>query len=428
MMAPISAQEASSPLQLDLEGAIALALEHNYDVRVARADREVQQLLADPGNAGLLPSFYLDGSAEWLLQNTDITFANIEQPPISAEGARTLNYTAAAVVEYTLFNGGRRIASMRLLESQSDDARLREKLAMESTVLNVGNSYLEALRMQDISAIAQEAVELSLERLERARENYRYGGFTRLQLLNAEVDLRSDSIALEEALISAARAKRQLQLAMGIRSDSLPELEESFSFREMIDRDELLQKAEMRNTAFLRARNELYRAERELDQSKADRYPNLAAVGGYRYAFSDFEANFLNTQENIGWNAGVNLRFFVFDAGRIRRNIQSAQLGIQMARVEEERSLNEMYTRIANAWDAYISSRQLLAMSERQLELAEQNFERSKEAFAGGQVTGTEQREAQVNLSRSRNEISARRIDAKLAEMDLLFEAGALLE
>lgn len=414
--------------RIDLNEALTLALEYGYDVRTAAFSHEIDQNLAEAGNAGLLPSVFLDGGFDYQLQNTEITFANIEQPPISAEGAQTVSYDAAAVVSYTLFNGGRRIYTLRGLESRREDARLREKLAMESTSLTVATRYLEALRHSDAVAIAEETVELSLERLNRAAENYKYGTFTRLQMLNAEVDLRVDSIALAESELEFAQARRDLFLAIGLPADTSLAIDSNFTLLDRLDKESLLAGARSRNTAYLRARNEVYGAEQELKASKADYYPTLDAQGGYRYSFSDFEANFLNTQENVGWNAGLSLRFYLFDGSRVRRNIENARLSMEMAAVEEARALNEISALINNAYDAYITGRKLLALSERNLNLAEMNFERSREAFSNGQITGTELRDAQLNLARARNEISNRRIRTKLAEVGLLFEAGVLLE
>ena len=422
---PVSSAKAQT---ISLEDAVILALEHNYDVRTAALSKQIDQNLAEPGNAGLLPTVFLDGGAEYLLQNTDITFPNPEQAPISAEDAQTVSYNAAAAVNYTLFNGGRRLYTLRELESRSEDARLREKLAMESTALTVISRYLEALRYSDAEAIAREATDLSEERLRRARENYSFGSFTRLQVLNAEVDLRTDSITLAEANLDYVRARRDLFLAIGIPADTALTTDSVFAFTDLPDKSPLLDKARSKNTAYLRARNEVYGAEQALRATKAARYPTLDAQGGYRYAFSDFEANFLNTQENYGWNAGLTLRFFLFDGGRVRRNIENARLSLRAAEVEQERAENEITALIGNAYDEYITGRKLLQLSERNLDLAEANYDRSRDAFANGQITGIELREAQLNLIRARNEISTRRIAVKLAETGLLFEAGTLLE
>jgi outer membrane protein TolC len=424
----LSANGQDTAKSLALDDAIAVALEYNYDVKVAGLSLEVAQNLAEAGNAGLLPSVYLDGSGSYQLANTEVQFSNPEIPPIVADGAQTINLAADALLTYTLLDGGRRVNSLRLLESQSEDARLREKLAMENTSIQVASRFLEALRLGDAVAISLESVVLSLERSQRAEENYQYGIFTRLQLLNAEVDLRADSIILAEAELEYAQAKRDLYFLMGLPADTSLVIDSVLVFLDGLDRGSLINGAQTRNTSYLRARNEVYGAAQNLKVSKGDLYPTLNFQGGYRYSFNDFEANFLDRQEQAGWNAGLSMRFYLFDGGRVRRNIENARLNMAMAEVEESRALNEIVALIGNAWDSYLTSRKLLDLSTRNLALAQANYARSREAFATGQITGTELRDAQINLTRTRNEISVRRIRSKLAEVGLLFEAGVLLE
>jgi outer membrane protein TolC len=414
--------------QVDIDTAIEWALTKNYDIKVATFGREIEQNLAERGNAGYLPTVYLDANGNYLLENTDITFPSPDLQPISAEGAQTISLNAAAVVNYTVFNGGKRLYTFRTLQSQSEDGRLRERLAMESTSLTVATRFLDALRLSDAMAINSELVTLSNERLQRAKENYSYGNFTRLQLLNAEVDLRTDSVTLAEAQLEYAQAIRELNLAIGLPADTTFALDSNFAFVAGLDKAQLLEAAKAKNSIYLRSRNDVYAAEQTLKASEADQMPVISAVGGYRYNYNKFEASFLEQQETAGWNAGLNLRFYIFDGGRIQRNIQNAKLSVQMAEVEQARAENEIAKLINNAYDSYITGIELFNLSRRNLDLAVSNFERSREAFSTGQITGIELRDAQLNLARARYEISVRRIRAKLAETVLLFEAGALLE
>jgi outer membrane protein TolC len=414
--------------EVDLNQAISIALEQNYDVRVAAYSYEIEENKAELGNAGFLPSVFLQANGSYSKQNTEVTFTNPEQPPISQDGATTIAYGASANLEYTLFNGGRRIHFLNQLQSLSEDARLRQRLAMENTTLQVSNRYLEALRLQEEVDILIETVELSQNRLERADQNYNYGNTTKLQVLNAEVDLRRDSINLAQTRLEYSRGLRNLYIAMGISADTSLVLSDEYELASLLDKQELLNKAMQENTAYLRARNSLYTAEENLDVAQSDIWPTLAANAAYQYQYSDFEANFLNTQENLGWNAGLTFRFNIFDGNRVQRNIANAKLNREIAEVEMERSRNEVVRLVNNAYDTYLTNLELLDISERNLELARTNYSRSQDAFATGQITGIELRNAQLNLSDAQTAIVRQRILTKLAELGLLYEAGILIE
>ncbi|MGB6037433.1 MAG: TolC family protein [Cryomorphaceae bacterium] len=414
--------------EVTLNDAIAIALERNYDVQVASYSYEIEQNNSEIGNAGFLPSVFLQANGSYTNQNTELTFASPEQPGISQDGASTIAYGASANLEYVLFNGGRRIHFLNQLQSLSEDARLRQRLSMESTTLTVSGRFLEALRLKEEVDIQIETVELSQRRLERADQGYQYGNSTKLEVLNAEVDLRRDSINLAQTDLEYTRSLRNLYLSMGIPADTSLALSNEYEFSTVLDKNALLDKALEANTNYLRARNSLFTADENLDVAQSDIWPTLAANAAYQYQYSDFEANFLNTQENLGWNAGLTFRFNIFDGNRVQRNIANAKLNREIAEVEMSRSKNQVVQLVNNAYDTYLTNLELLKISERNLELARTNFTRSEDAFATGQITGIELRNAQLNLSDAQTAIIRQRILTKVAELGLLFEAGTLLE
>jgi outer membrane protein TolC len=387
------------------------------------------QNMADPGAAGMLPTVFAEGSANYQLQNTAITFANPNQPEIQADGAQTIGYTGGVFVAYTLFNGGRRLHTLHTLEAESEDARLRERLAMEATAAQVAARFLDATLAADRLDAGLLSVQLSQARARRARDAYSLGAITRLDLTNAESDLRTDSLRLAEARLESKRALRNLFTAMGLPPDTtlVPD-QAPYSALALPDRAELLRRATTSNTAYLRTRNAIYTADARLKAARADLLPTIAAQAGYQYSFTDFEANFLNTSENVGLSASLNLRFYLFDGGRVRRNIEQARLGTLMAATEEARVKQDITAAVANAWDEWITALEMRSISERNLELAELAYSRTAEAQSTGQATSLELRTAQLNLVQARNEISLRTARARLAEINLLFEAGLLLQ
>jgi outer membrane protein TolC len=315
------------------------------------------------------------------------------------------------------------------LEAESEDARLRERLAMEATAAQVAARFLDATLAADRLDAGLLSVQLSQARARRARDAYSLGAITRLDLTNAESDLRTDSLRLAEARLESKRALRNLFTAMGLPPDTtlVPD-QAPYSALALPDRAELLRRATTSNTAYLRTRNAIYTADARLKAARADLLPTIAAQAGYQYSFTDFEANFLNTSENVGLSASLNLRFYLFDGGRVRRNIEQARLGTLMAATEEARVKQDITAAVANAWDEWITALEMRSISERNLELAELAYSRTAEAQSTGQATSLELRTAQLNLVQARNEISLRTARARLAEINLLFEAGLLLQ
>ena len=59
--------------------------------------------------------------------------------------------------------------------------------------------------------------------------------------------------------------------------------------------------------------------------------------------------------------------------------------------------------------------------------MSQQNFTRSEELFKNGQITGTEFREAQLNLLNAEVQLYLSQVSAKLAEYELMRLSGSLI-
>lgn len=81
-----------------------------------------------------------------------------------------------------------------------------------------------------------------------------------------------------------------------------------------------------------------------------------------------------------------------------------------------------------NLYEDYQTNLFLIDKEMINLQTAELNFERSEQLFETGQITNTQFREAQLNISRVQQNIVRLEIQAKLAEIGLLQLSGQLIE
>ena len=156
--------------------------------------------------------------------------------------------------------------------------------------------------------------------------------------------------------------------------------------------------------------------------------PRLDLSGGYAYNKTLYDANFLSSNESLGWNAGVSFTMDIFGGGVKNRARQNARIQKESQEYNRQQSENTLKTTILNSYDDYSTALRLLELRQKNLELAEASYERSKTAFSTGQITGIQLREAQLNLVNARFNLSAQRIQAKLAELTLYTYAGTLVE
>jgi len=413
---------------LSLDDAIGIALERNHDIRIAEKNRIVAENNVAIGNANMLPTVDLSAGYQYSSNNTDISFASPDQPGINQSGAISQNYNAGITMNYNVFSGGSKYITYQKLQTQHTAGALRAQQAVENTTFNVASKFLEVVRLWDAYDIQKQSLGISEERYERAREKYNFGSFDKLQLLNAEVDLRNDSIMAMQDSLSLEKAIKDLNALMGIEADSEYALDKELEFAGMPELATLLDEAANQNKSYLLARSNLEISEQDVRIARAGFWPRLDISAGYQYNYSDNQAGFISTQENLGWTAGVTLSYNLFNGGSTRRGVENAIVNREREKINLDKVALEIEKNILNAFHEYQTNLKLLEKSRRNLVLAELNYERSDEAYKTGQITGLELRDAQLNLIQSRNNVSQQKIQAKLSEFTLLFYAGKLVE
>ena len=82
---------------------------------------------------------------------------------------------------------------------------------------------------------------------------------------------------------------------------------------------------------------------------------------------------------------------------------------------------------IVNAWATYQNSIFILEVEESAVETNRENFTRTEEQVKFGRLTSIEFRQAQLNLLNAQTSVNNARLNAKLAEIQLLALVGRLL-
>jgi outer membrane protein TolC len=427
----IQAQAQTGPDTLNvlrLEEAVDIAINRNFDVQLARNQLRIAENNNAFGNAGFLPQINLNGGYDYSSDATKTVFANPELPDIEASGAVTQVMNANAVLSYNIFSGGRRSNTLRLLENDQYISELELRASIEFTILNVMDQYFNAVaRLEEVN-LTQESVDISQDRYQRAREGYNFGSFSKVELLNAEVDLRNDSTSLIDARLRYQNALRNLNNVMGIDPDSVFQVADIIDYNQNLNLGQLIDEALLRNSNYLISRADITASELNIELAKANFFPSLDLGGGYAYNNAEYDANFINSSRNNGWNAGVTLSYNIFDGGNIRREARNARILNESSQIQLEKTENQLKTDLLINYNNYETNKELLALNIRNLELAEANYERSQEAFTTGEITGLQLREAQLNLLSARFNVIQLRIQTKVSEVNLYYLSGTLVE
>ncbi|MBN2226406.1 MAG: TolC family protein [candidate division Zixibacteria bacterium] len=415
MAAVGSAQE-----QLTLDKAIELALRDNHAVRVARNDARATKNTVNIGSAGLLPKVDFISTMNY----------RDEAASDAQGGANTTSTQNSASIQatYTLFDGFGNIFSFKKLKKTGVQAELQARNTIETVILQVSQAYYDVANSQEQLAIAEEALAISNDRLVRAKKQSQYGQANAVDVLSAEVDLNTDSTSLLNARLNQKEACRNLNVLLNRDLDTKFTVGTDVDYLDHPDRSEFHRSALANNAEYLSALNFLEQARLDLKGAYADFMPqvNVQMSYGYSQSSPDWRVNYDDPAKT--YSAFVTLNFNIFNGFQNKIKTQNARLDVRNQEIYENEVRLDLQRLVANAYDAYANSLEVLALQERNLESARLNFKRTQDLYNLGQVTTTTFREAQLNLVRARNNISTAKYAAKLNELHLMKLGGRLVE
>jgi len=416
------AQEILQP-----DEAMAIALENNFGILVSKNDQAQAKNNASLLNSRFLPTLSATSGANIAVDNQEATFQDGQTRVI--DGAETTRYNASINMNVTLFDGMGRLYNYKRLKEQYELSSLGVRQTIEQTVLQLFSAYYEVARLEEGVRILDQTFENSKRRVERAAKRFEFGSSTRLELLNAKVDLNTDSINLIQQRQSLTNAKRNLNVILA------RELETDFEVNPMVrfvDEEVLLKKREAyasKNVRLLQVRSNEKINTLNLKSQRSTLYPTLSLSSGYGYNEGMFPATgFLASSQSTGLSAGLTLNWSLFGQGVQQVGIKNAKIALATTELQEKQIEQEVLRDLLNAEGAYRNAIEVYRLQQDNILTATDNFERSKNQFDLGQITSIELRQAQINLLNAELSGVQAKFTAKLAELEYLNQCGALLD
>ncbi len=411
------------------EEAIRLALENNYGIKMAENEVEIAENNQGVLNLGYLPSVTGQAGADYDLNNR---FTDPEEgEPLDQRGIESNAYRASINIDYTLFDGLGRYYNYQSLKQQYDLSELQARETIETTMLQLMTVYYEIARLSENMKVLEDVLETSQERVTRAQYQFEYGQQNNLAVLNAEVDVNNDSIALIEARQQLNNTKRDLNVLLNRQiTDKEFEVDTTVSFIPQLQLESFVDEAEMNNVSLLQLEKNLNISEYDIKISKSGYLPTVGLNGSYGWNFNRSAATAFfpgSSQRSDGISGGVSLSWDLFDGGTTVTQVKNAKIRYENQELQKKQIELEVKRDIANALGNYENKLYIYRVQEENVATNRDNFERSEEQFNLGRITSIEFRQAQVNLLDAQTSLNLAKYDAKLAELELLQLTGQLL-
>ncbi|MBU2902139.1 TolC family protein [Maribacter dokdonensis] len=409
---------------LTIEDAVKITVKNNYQIITAANNLKIDSVSVSPGFAGMLPT--LEASIEDNNSVQNLSQTRTDGSQVEQDNAKNNSLDYGVTLDWTLFDGLSMFAAYDQLKQNRELGAEELKQVVLTKVGEVMITYYDLVQQQQQLAALDSTIYISEQRVELARNRFSIGKASKLEVLNAQVDLNTDQTLMQRQKELYANTKIQLneQLARDLTTDfkAVPEI--------FVDQSLLLPDLEsklMANNPELNAERISKRiSELELKQVKASRYPTIYATTGYNFGKSESSLGFTTSSESNGFSYGFGATLNLFDGFNQNRNEKIGKMELENAAIAIKEKEQQLLSTLSTTYQTYLTNISLIELEGNNEAIAKENLDITVEKYRIGIIPTIEFRTAQLNYINARVRFSNAKFQAKLSEIILKQMSGEL--
>lgn len=409
---------------LTLEDAVKIALENNYEIKIANNNLRIDKTNVALGNAGMLPKVTASVTDNNAIQNLSQTRA--DGTVLTRDNAKNSSLNYGVGLDWTVFDGFKMFAKFDQLKELQKLSESQLKLAILTKISALNSTYFDLVQQQQQLAALDTTIVISNQRLALAQNRFTIGKASKLEVLNAQVDLNTDTVTLLKQKELYANTKVLLNQILARDTKNEFKVIAVINVDSQLKLTELTALAEKQNPQVASQIINKRISELQLKQIKANRYPTLKVTTGYTFVDTRSDLGFTTQSSARGLNYGFGVSLNLFDGFVQNRNEKLAKIEIENAAIVIQQQKLALTTQLATAFQTYSTNLELIALEEKNQAIAKQNLTITLDKFRIGTITTLEFRTAQLNYINAKVRFSDAQFQAKLSEIALKELAGNL--
>ncbi len=402
------------PTKLNLEYALAYALDNNFAIRQAKERIRQQEGVILEVRSSQLPNVSASGNYQ---RNADDISIN------GRDHAWSVDITARQL----LYSGGGVAANVKNQQLTLDAAVLALQAVINDALVDVRIRFFTVLLTREKIKVQESNIELLERQLKDVRNRYEAGTVSNFEVLRAEVALANAQPALISARNDFRLAIEELRQSLGYVNvneknvTSQPEFLGTLEFKPASFDPQGTAGATPEQTRDLirsalatahEQRPDLQRlakltsaAEETVAARRAGYLPSISAFGAYDFRMAPVSS----TKSSLdGWTVGLQSQWNIFDGRATAGRVAQARSYLEQARLALGETQLTVDVQVRRAISSYQQAIELAAASQKVVEQAAEALRLANARFSAGTATQLDVLTSQVELTTAKlNQLQA---------------------
>ena len=380
---------------LTIKDAVAIALENNFEIKIASNNLNIDKVNMSEGNAGMLPTITGSVVDNNRVQNSSQTLQTGQVNSLKNAKNNSLNYGVS--LDWTIFDGLRMFARYDQLKELQKLGETRLKQTILLKIAEVNATYFDLVQQQQQLIAIDSTILISSQRLQLAENRFKIGKASKLEVLNAQVDLNTDKVTLlrQKELYANTKIKLNQILARDVKKEFTVlndiKVDNSLVLPQLI---ELAKQQNPQLQTQIIAKNV---SELQLKQVKAARYPVVSLNTGYNFQNTESSLGFTRESSARGFNYGFSATLTIFDGFAQNRNEKIAKFELENTKLAIEQQSQVLESQLSTFYQTYLTNLELINLEQNNEAIAKQNLAITIDKLKIGTITTIEFRAAQLN-------------------------------
>lgn len=422
----------SLPARWDLQTCIDYALQQNITLRKNRLNAESAQVDVKSARAALFPSLSASVSQRIVNRPKSETNTIIDGDNITSSQSKTsYNGSYGIDANWTLYNGGRRLNTLKQQQLNRRIAELAVAQSENNIEESIAQTYVQILYAAEAVKVNEATLEVSQAECERARQLFEAGSIARSDLAQLEAQVSTDKYQLVTAQATLQDYKLQLKQLLELDGEAemnlyLPTLDTENVLAPLPTKSDVYRSALALRPEIEAGKLNVQASDLDIRIARAGYLPTLSLTAGIGTSHANSNDFTFSEQVKQNWNnsLGLTVSVPIFNNRQTKSAVEKAKFQRQTSELDLLDDQKALYKTIESLWLDANSAQQRYAAATEKLRSTQTSYELIQEQFNLGMKNTVELLTEKNNLLNAQQEALQAKYMAILNRQLLRFYQG----